>query len=80
MNVEHPSPDDLVRMAETALAAGVDRDGILIDPGHDFGKNSRHSLEVTRRLPELVALGYPVLVALSHKDFLGEVQTVPAVG
>ncbi len=40
--------------------------------GHDFGKNTVHSLELTRRLPELCALGYPVLVALSRKDFLGE--------
>lgn len=59
-------------LAEKAVAAGVRRDAVLIDPGHDFGKNSRHSLEVTRRLDELVATGWPVLVALSRKDFVGE--------
>ena len=42
-------------LAEAAVAAGVDRERVLIDPGHDFGKNTRHSLEATRRLGELVA-------------------------
>jgi dihydropteroate synthase len=65
------------RLAETALARGVRRDGIVVDPGHDFGKNSRHSLAVTRRLPELVATGWPVLVALSNKDFVGETLDLP---
>ena len=67
---------DVVRrtldLAERAAALGVPREGILIDPGHDFGKNTRHSLEVTRRLPEMVATGWPVLVSLSRKDFVGE--------
>jgi dihydropteroate synthase len=58
--------------AEKAVAAGVRGDGILIDPTHDFGKNTRHSLELTRRLDELVGSGWPVLVALSRKDFVGE--------
>jgi dihydropteroate synthase len=64
--------------AERAVAAGVRRDGILIDPTHDFGKNTRHSLELTRRLDELVATGWPVLVALSRKDFIGEALDLPA--
>jgi dihydropteroate synthase len=59
-------------LAERAAHAGVRRDGILIDPGHDFGKNTRHSLEVTRRLGEMTATRWPVLVAMSNKDFLGE--------
>ncbi|MEO6471949.1 MAG: dihydropteroate synthase [Aeromicrobium sp.] len=59
-------------LAERAVAAGVRREGILIDPTHDFGKNTRHSLELTRRLCELVDTGWPVLVALSNKDFVGE--------
>ena len=45
----------VVALAERAVALGVRRDAVLIDPAHDFGKNSRHSLEVTRRLDELVA-------------------------
>ena len=55
-----------------AEAAGVDPTRIVIDPGHDFGKNTRHSLEVTRQLDRLVASGWPVLVSLSNKDFVGE--------
>lgn len=62
----------VTELADKAVAAGVRADGILIDPTHDFGKNTRHSLELTRRLDELVATGWPVLVALSNKDFVGE--------
>jgi len=65
-------------LADDALAAGVRRESILIDPGHDFGKNSRHSLAVTAALPRLVDTGWPVLVALSRKSFLGEVIDAPA--
>lgn len=59
-------------LAERAVAAGVERERILIDPGHDFGKNTWHSLEVSRRLGEMVATEWPVLVSLSNKDFVGE--------
>jgi dihydropteroate synthase len=59
-------------LAARAVAAGVDPARVLIDPGHDFGKNTWHSLEVTRRIDELVATGWPVLVSLSNKDFVGE--------
>ncbi|NYH44786.1 dihydropteroate synthase [Micromonospora jinlongensis] len=73
--------DDVVAtvtgLAERAVAAGVRPDGILIDPAHDFGKNTRHSLEITRRLDELTATGWPVLVALSNKDFVGETLDLP---
>jgi len=72
---------DIVRrttaLASAAVAAGVDRERVLVDPGHDFGKNTRHSLEATRRLGELVDTGWPVLVALSNKDFVGETLDVP---
>ncbi|MCG5465308.1 dihydropteroate synthase [Micromonospora sp. MED01] len=64
-------------LAERAVAAGVRPDGILIDPAHDFGKNTRHSLEITRRLDELTTTGWPVLVALSNKDFIGETLGLP---
>ncbi len=65
------------RLALEAERRGVARDQIIVDPGHDFGKNTAHSLELTRRLPELCALGYPVLVSLSNKDFLGETLGLP---
>ena len=64
-------------LAERAVALGVDRDRLLVDPGHDFVKSTRHSLEVTRRLDELVATGWPVLVALSRKFFIGETLDRP---
>lgn len=68
---------DTVAYAERALAAGVAPESIVIDPAHDFGKNTFHSLEVTRRLGELVATGWPVLVSLSNKDFVGETLGLP---
>lgn len=64
--------ESLTWQADRALAAGVDPERIVIDPAHDFGKNTWHSLECTRRLEEIVATGWPVLVSLSNKDFVGE--------
>jgi dihydropteroate synthase len=64
--------DTVLSLAGRALRAGVDPARIIIDPAHDFGKNSWHSLEVTRRLTELTATGWPVLLSASHKDFVGE--------
>ncbi|MFI0237308.1 dihydropteroate synthase [Streptomyces sp. NPDC016845] len=69
--------DVTVGYAERAVALGVPRESVLIDPGHDFGKNTRHSLEATRRLPEMVETGWPVLVSLSNKDFVGETLDKP---
>lgn len=51
---------------------GVPADRIIIDPGHDLNKNTSHSLELTRRLPEIAEIGHPLLVAVSNKDFIGE--------
>jgi dihydropteroate synthase len=68
------------KLADLAVAAGVDPARIVIDPAHDFGKNTWHSLEVTRRLSELTATGWPVLVSLSNKDFVGETLDVPLAG
>ncbi|MDA0564516.1 dihydropteroate synthase [Streptomonospora sp. S1-112] len=64
-------------LARRAVALGVPPDRVLIDPTHDFGKNTYHSLEVTRRLGELVRTGWPVLVAASNKDFIGETLDAP---
>lgn len=54
------------------VAAGVPREGILVDPTHDFGKNTWHGLALLRHADRLVATGWPVLMALSNKDFIGE--------
>ena len=69
--------DGVLGYAERALAAGVARESIVIDPAHDFGKNTHHTLEVTRRLDEMVDTGWPVLVSLSNKDFVGETLDRP---
>jgi dihydropteroate synthase len=68
---------DTTAYAERAVAAGVDRRSVVIDPAHDFGKNTFHSLEITRRLEEMTATGWPVLVSLSNKDFVGETLGLP---
>jgi dihydropteroate synthase len=64
--------DRVLGLADRAVRTGVDPAGIIIDPAHDFGKNSWHSLEITRRLGELTATGWPVLLSASRKDFVGE--------
>lgn len=81
-----PDPLDVVRDvlrtlrdgADAAYRAGVARERILIDPTLDFGKTTAHSLEVLRHTADVVALGYPVLQALSRKDFVGETLDLPA--
>ena len=63
---------DVTAAAEHAVAQGVARDAILIDPTHDFGKNTYQSLSLLRHVKDLVKTGWPVLMALSNKDFVGE--------
>ncbi|MFD0522692.1 dihydropteroate synthase [Paractinoplanes durhamensis] len=62
----------LRQRVELALSRGVRADQIIIDPGHDLNKNTHHTLDVTRRLDEIAAIGYPLLAAVSNKDFIGE--------
>lgn len=59
--------------ANQALAAGLSREDLLLDPGLGFTKNARHSIELCRRLGELCALGFPVLVGPSRKSFLARI-------
>ena len=81
-----PEPDgvvaDVVRRlgaaAQAALDAGIPRERILLDPTLDFGKTTRHSLTLVRRTADVVALGFPVLQAISRKDFVGETLDLPA--
>ncbi len=67
----------LAAQAERAVSLGVERERILIDPAHDFGKNTWQTLEVTRHLDRLAETGWPVLVSLSNKDFVGEALDRP---
>ncbi|MEA5153816.1 dihydropteroate synthase [Raineyella sp.] len=81
-HAHHPRPhyDDVVSEVvaflatrlERARTLGVRDEQIVLDPGHDLNKNTRHTLELTRRFGEVVALGLPTLAAVSNKDFIGE--------
>jgi dihydropteroate synthase len=63
-------------LAVRAVDAGVEPSRVIIDPAHDFGKNSWHSLEITRRLAKLADTGWPVLVSLSNKDLTGSLLSI----
>lgn len=62
----------LAERARAAEAAGLPRDGIVLDPGIGFGKTRAHNCALLARLDLIAALGYPVLVGVSRKGFLGE--------
>ena len=78
--VPRPQYDDVVaevsgflrERATLAISRGIPADRVIIDPGHDLNKDTYHSLELTRRLAEITSVGYPVLAAVSNKDFIGE--------
>ena len=63
--------------AAAAMAAGVPAESLLLDPTHDFGKNTWHGLTLLPHTDALVALGHPVLMSLSRKDFIGETLDLP---
>jgi dihydropteroate synthase len=67
----------LASRVKLALDRGVTPAQIIIDPGHDLNKNTVQTLELTRRLADITGLGYPTLVALSNKDFIGETLDRP---
>ena len=84
-NQSHTRYDDLVpdvigelrRMMEAAVAAGVRRENIIIDPGMGFGKSAEHNLELLRRLGEFRTLDAPILVGMSRKSTIGYVLDLP---
>lgn len=63
-----------------AVAAGVPREKLAVDPGIGFAKSVEGNLEVLRRLPELAALGAPILIGTSRKGFIGRVLRQPEPG
>ncbi|MDR7382096.1 dihydropteroate synthase [Promicromonospora iranensis] len=84
--VEYPGDgdgllDDVVATlraaAARAVGCGVPRESVLVDPTHDFGKNTWHSLHLLRATGTLAGLGFPLLMALSRKDFVGETLDLP---
>lgn len=63
---------ELAQKIELALAAGISKDNILIDPGFGFAKDTTHNLTLLDQLWQLNDLGYPILAGLSRKRFVGE--------
>ena len=62
----------LAKAAERAIAAGVPRDAIIVDPGIGFAKDTSGNLELMARAAEFAEIGFPVLVGPSRKTFIGE--------
>ena len=69
--------DELSQRLDGAAAAGVDPARLVIDPGLGFAKTAEHNWQLLRRLPELEALGVPILVGSSRKSFLGSLLAGP---
>lgn len=72
-NVTDEVVDYLGARADVCLAAGMDAESIIIDPGFGFGKTLEHNLQLLRELEHLVGLGFPVLVGLSRKSMVGAI-------
>ena len=68
---------ELAEQVEAALAAGIRRDRLALDPGFGFAKTGEHNWELLNRLDELDALGLPILYGLSRKAFLGSLLAAP---
>ena len=71
------SATELAQRLEAAVAAGVAGDRLVVDPGLGFAKTADHNWELLQRLPELDALGVPILVGSSRKSFLGTLLAAP---
>ena len=70
-NVVKDVNDFLLERVNTCLAAGIPKEQILVDPGYGFGKTIEHNYTLVKHLPEIMALGYPVLVGMSRKSMIG---------
>jgi dihydropteroate synthase len=68
---------ELLARVDAAVAAGVGRDRLIIDPGLGFAKTGQHNWALLHALPELVGTGIPVLVGASRKRFLGTLLAGP---
>jgi len=68
----------LAEAASRAVAAGVPREKVMVDPGIGFGKTADHNWEVMQRLDELKELGHPILIGTSRKSFIGKLLDLPA--
>lgn len=70
-NVVEEVKAELIEQVGKALAAGIVKENLILDPGIGFAKESDHNWELIHRIAEIVDLGYPVLVGASRKRFLG---------
>ncbi|AXF56618.1 dihydropteroate synthase [Salicibibacter kimchii] len=85
-NREKPAYDDLIpeiiadlkESIDICTSAGVKHSNIIVDPGVGFGKSHEDNLETMRRLNEIVALGYPVLLGTSRKSIIAKTLNLPA--
>lgn len=68
--------DELRGRVDAAHAAGVRDDQIAVDPGIGFAKKTEHSLAMLAAIPRLAALGFPVLVGVSRKRFIGQITGI----
>jgi dihydropteroate synthase len=68
---------ELTACRDRAIAGGISLDAIVLDPGIGFAKLADHSLAVLRGLPDIAALGHPVLVGVSRKSFIGRLSGEP---
>lgn len=83
--VPNPHYDDVVsevsaflrKRVSQAIGRGLSAESIILDPAHDLNKDTYQSLELTRRLNEIATIGYPVLAAVSNKDFIGQTLDRP---
>lgn len=84
-HLPHPRYHDVVAqvrgalelLVERAVAAGIPAERLFLDPGPDLNKNTAQTLELCRRFDEITDLGFPTLVAVSNKDFVGEALDRP---
>lgn len=76
------APSDVLSFLEgragVAVAAGISRERIFLDPGIGFGKRLEHNLAILRDIGHLAAAGFPIVIGVSRKSFLGEILGLPA--
>jgi dihydropteroate synthase len=64
-------------LAENVVRAGITPNRLMLDPGLGFGKTLKQNLQILRELPQLAALGFPLVIGASRKSFIGEVLAAP---
>lgn len=76
-NVVAEIKDQLLLAVETAMERGVKKDQIILDPGIGFGKTQDHNRQILRSIPEMGDWGFPLLIGLSRKSYIGNILDQP---